>query len=241
MAKRKFEISPLIGKGHYTYIKDDVEALKQLNSLLSKYPESTRRKVLTQMDKLETTPQKMSLFVQATERYNKHMQKAYNSAVKSYVEPAWKSVVESQSDSWKKRIYTDKGTLSKEGKDVYNNFIKDRLADIVPTEEKSIILSKTQMDRINFEETLQIRLNMGISSYISKRTEQYFKNYETAIREKRKDPDKFLALFNSMTIEQKIQFSYTALGYIKAQYERADEEALYREMEEEINQIKGIS
>ena len=239
MPRKKSELNALIGKGHYTYITDEKTAMIKLHSMLNKYPEYVRTKVITQLDELGTTPSKMIMFIEATERYNKNAQKAYNKAIRTSIKPAWNKVVEEQSDAWKRRMFTDKGTLSKEGEDAYNNFVKDRLADIVPTQEKSITLSKTQMEHISFEKTLLTRLSMGIASYTNKRTEQYFKNYEKAIREKRKNPEKFLELYNSLTFAQKIEFSYSAMGYIKAQYTAQDEEALYREMEEEINQIKG--
>ena len=239
MKNLKYELKQAIGKGHYKVALNEVEAMKSLNETLKKYPEKTCKKVIEQMDKLQTTPSKMLLFVEATERYNKNVTKKYNKAIKEVIKPAWRDVVDQQTDAWKSRVFTDKGTLSKEGEAIYKNFISDRLSQIIPLQEKSIVLSQTQLNKINFDKTLTTRLNMGISTYIDKRTEQYFENYISAIRKKRDNPQPFIDLFNSMTLEQKIAFSYTAMGYIEYQYKQRDEEKLYREMEEEVNRIKS--
>ena len=239
MKNLKYEFRQALSKGHYNLVSDEVEALKKLNSILSKYPEQTRKKVIKQMDLVQTTPSKMLLFVEATERYNKNITKQYNKAIKNVIKPAWEDTVKQQSEMWKSRVFTDKGNLSKEGENIYKNFVSDRLSQIIPTQEKSIILSNTQIDKINFEKTLITRLNMGLSTYTSKISQQYFDNYVTAIRKKRSNPQPFIDLYNSMTVEQKIAFSYSAMGYIKYQYTQTDESKIYQEMEEEINNIKN--
>ena len=246
MAKKinyEAKISKLYDKGTYQKLPEN-EAQERVKNILSKYPVKTQRKVLNQREKLGTSYSDLHTFLIATERYNKNRQMRYKNVINKVVNPAWEKYVNRQSNAWQNEIYDDNGGMSRRGWDVYNRFVDDMLADIVPTKDKSFVLSDTQMKYISFDKTLFTRMEMGNPGYITKRQNQYFKNYEKALKTLHKDPNddnknRYVDKYNELTTAQKIEFSYQAQGYIQYQYTLKDTEEVFKEFSEAIDAIKA--
>lgn len=231
-------ISNILATGEYKQPKSEISAAKDLNNLLTKYySKDTIKKVYSQMETYDITHTQMLLYVRATRKYNERQASAYNAVMKNVIEPEWKKTVERQTEQWRNKIFDDDGKLSEYGKDVYSQFKKDRISDLIPTNKKSILLSKTQLEQVGFLESLYVRMNMGTKQYIDKRTEQYFTNYESAIRKKKSNPDKWINEWNRLNKEQKIIFARESLGHIRYVYQSKDDSLSFQEFKDAIDSI----
>lgn len=238
MARRNYKnlASQAKSKGKYKK-QSEARAKEMLEKKLSKYEARTRLKVQQQMTEMDISYGDMLLFVQATERYNKNRREQYKNAEQMIVKPQWEALVKGQSEAWKARMFDDSGKLTTEGKQEYERFKDDVLGDIVPRDDKSIILSKTQREYMSFEKTLEARLRAGTKDYISERTRQYIDNYKESIKKNRENAQKFLDKYDELTDEEKVKFSHTAQGYIRYQYVTKNEDMVFQEFAEAIDQI----